>query len=133
MVDYKYTNYAAGLCNIGPKEIKKRYAISVVGFILSSAMIYIFLLFNLNYTFFILTFFPLFLGFIGFFQGYLKFCVANAYRGIYDLSDIGGGKGIIRDDLSHREDIKHGRLLIYYSLISSFMTSVIIILIRLYL
>lgn len=121
----RHSRYSSGSCNIGPKEIRKRYAFGALGFVISAVLFYLLLLYRLDYLYFLLSFFPLLVGFIGLYQGYFKFCVANAYRGVYDLSDVGGGKGMIRDDAAHREDMKHARVLIYYAVLSAIAVAVV--------
>ncbi len=118
--------YNPGKCNIGPKEIKKRYTFGIVGFIASAALFIILYRLNAGYLFYLFEIIPILIGFIGIYQGYFRFCVANAYRGIYDLSDVGGGKGVIRDDISHREDLKHARIIIYYAVLSSILLGIIV-------
>ncbi|MCL5976488.1 MAG: hypothetical protein M1580_02735 [Candidatus Parvarchaeota archaeon] len=131
MINAEIKEYSPGKCNIGPKEIRKRYLAGFLGFIVA-AILFVFLsFFRVGYLLFIILIFPLFLGFIGFYQGYKKFCVANAIAGIYVFSDT--KKGSIKDKKSHRIDLKKALTLITYSFISAAMLTMVITLIVYYL
>jgi len=122
--------YIPGKCNIGGKEIQKRYLAGLVGFVIAAIISFFLSFFRLNYLLFILLIFPMFLGFIGFYQGYKRFCIANAISGIYVFSDT--KKGSIKDKISHRIDLKKARILIAYSLISAAILTIIMTLIAYY-
>ncbi|MCL4376469.1 hypothetical protein M1558_03185 [Candidatus Parvarchaeota archaeon] len=126
----KVDNYSPGKCNIGPKEIRKRYLAGLAGFIVTAILAVFISIFRVNYLFFILLALPLFLGFIGFYQGYKRFCVANAIKGIYVISDT--KKGSIRDKALHMVDLKKAGVLITYSLISTVVLTAIMTLIAYY-
>ncbi|MCL4362717.1 MAG: hypothetical protein OH338_05335 [Candidatus Parvarchaeota archaeon] len=123
--------YLPGKCNIGPKEIKKRYLTGFIGFVIAAILAVFLSISKVNYLFFILLIFPLFLGFIGFYQGYKRFCVANAIAGIYVFSDT--KKGSIKDKKSHRIDLKKALILITYSFISAALLTMVMTLIAYYL
>lgn len=124
--------YSPGKCNIGPKEIRKRYAIGFLGFITAIILIVLFSFFKLNYLFFIILLLPFLLGFVGFYQGYTKFCVGNAMEGIYDLSDTKSKRGVIKNRIAHSLDLKKAVILIAYSVISAAIITFIITFIAYY-
>lgn len=130
MIDSVIETYYPGKCNIGQEEIKKRYKAGLAGFIIFVIFLIFLSVFKLNYLFFILLAFPLFLGFIGFYQGYKRFCVANAVTGLYVFSD--NKKGSIKDKIAHRIDLKTAVILITYSFISAAVVTMIITLIAYY-
>lgn len=126
----KADNYSPGECNIGPKEIRKRYLAGLAGFIITVILAVIFSILRVNYLFFVLLVLPLFLGFIGFYQGYKRFCVANAIKGVYVISDT--KKGSIKNKALHAIDLKKAGVLITYALISAAVITAIITLIAYY-
>ncbi|MCL4396970.1 hypothetical protein M1494_01315 [Candidatus Parvarchaeota archaeon] len=130
MKETEMNKYSPGRCNIGPNEVRKRYLAGLVGFVVAAILSAFFSLFKADYLFFILLIFPLFLGFIGFYQGYKRFCVANAIAGIYVFSDT--KKGSIKNKLSHSIDLKKAGILIAYSLISAAALTIILTLIAYY-
>ena len=123
-------DYSPGKCNIGPNEIRKRYLAGLAGFIVTVILAVILFILRVNYLFFVLLILPLFLGFIGFYQGYKRFCVANAIKGVYVISDT--KKGSIKNKALHVIDLKKAGVLITYALISAAVITVIITLIAYY-
>ena len=121
----KKVKYSAGSCNIGPKEIRKRYLFGAVGFIISALLLIALFILNEPYPFFLTVIIPLFLGFIGFYQGFFKFCVVNAHAGIYDLSDVGGGKGNVKNKRFHELDLKRANILVLYAFLSALILSLL--------
>ncbi len=78
--------YIPGTCNIGPQEIRRRYAIGYTGIVL---VLVIFLL--LEWTdaprqFRLLVFPPLFYTFSGFIQAKRKFCYFYGWRGVFSIT-----------------------------------------------
>ncbi|MCL4373176.1 hypothetical protein M1384_03890 [Candidatus Parvarchaeota archaeon] len=130
MSENRPDNYSPGKCNIGPKEIRKRYIGGLAGFVVFVILAIFLSIFKVNYLFFILLAFPLFLGFIGFYQGYKRFCVANAINGVYLISHT--KKGSVKNKALHLVDLKEAGVLITYSLISTAVLTTIMILIAYY-
>lgn len=111
--------YQPGVCNIGKNEIRKRYALALVGFIISAIAAYAIFSFNLTRLALFVPFILLLFGFEGFYQGYFKFCAGFAAKGVYDFSGSGDSKGKVNDPESHKRDMKMAHRIHLYSIISS--------------
>ena len=111
--------YIAGKCNIGKNEIRKRYILSVFGFILTGLLTFFIVYLNLNSIYGFLVFISLVIGFEGFYQGHFKFCAGLAAEGVYDLTGSGGTRGKVNSKKAHNLDIKSAIQIHIYSLISS--------------
>lgn len=108
--------YKPGVCNIGKNEIRKRYALAVVAFVLSAIVSYATISLNLPKFALILTFIFLIIGFEGFYQGYFKFCTGFAAAG---LSDFTGSRSKVTNSESHKKDMKKAMNIHLCSIISS--------------
>lgn len=80
------SEYQAGVCNIGPQEIKKRRRVALLGF---GASLLVFLLSDYlastgsQFLFFITTL----MGSIGYVQSRRKFCLAFGLAGTFNVSE----------------------------------------------
>ncbi len=119
--------YQPGVCNIGKNEIRKRYALAVIAFIISVVVVYIILAFNLPRWALLVSFIPLVMGFEGFYQGYLKFCAGFAAASIYDFTGSGGAKSKVTDSESHKKDMQKARQIHIYSIISGIIIVAIVV------
>lgn len=118
--------YKPGVCNIGENEIRKRYALAVIAFVVSALLVYAVVLLNLARWALLLSFIPLVMGFEGLYQGYFKFCAGFAAAGKYDFTGSGGSKSNVTDSESHKKDLQKARRIHIYSIISSIIIVVII-------
>jgi hypothetical protein len=118
--------YEPGVCNIGRKEIRKRYALAVVGFAIAAIVSYIILSSYLPRWALLSSFIPLLVGFEGFYQGYLGFCAGFAAAGVYDFTGSGGSKSKVTDPESHKRDMKKANRIHLYSIISGMIVTAII-------
>ena len=124
--------YLPGKCNIGPKEIRKRYLVGAIGFMIAAILLFLLSFFKAGYALFIITILPFILGFIGFYQGHEKFCIGNAIAGVYDFSGNKGKRSHVNDRISHMKDIKKAVLLLSYSIVSAAIITFIFVLLAYY-
>jgi hypothetical protein len=83
------TEYQAGACNIGQAERRKRYATGIAGFAAAIVLAVGVVVLNVEAHWLLAVAAPLFVGFLGLFQGREQFCVGFAMAGVYDVSDTG--------------------------------------------
>ncbi len=118
--------YEPGVCNIGVAEMRKRYLIGMVGFILAILI----LSFELPITSWIMAttlFLSLFVGFEGAYQGYLRFCSGFGLRGVYDMSEAGNDLQHVDDEDAHRKDMfKAVRIHLYAFLSALVLTATVL-------
>jgi len=80
------SEYQAGVCNIGPSEIRKRQRVAILGFVAAFAIF--FLTHFLDSLSSIALFFgAALMGSIGFVQSRKKFCLAFGFMGTFNVSD----------------------------------------------
>src|SRR5271157_715713 len=113
------SKYKPGVCNIGKREIRKRYALATVGFVISAIVPYAVLSSNLPQWVLLLSFIPLLMGFEGFYQGHSKFCAGFAAAGVYDFTGSGGSRSQVTDPEPHKKDMRRAMHIHIYSIISS--------------
>jgi len=118
--------YQPGVCNIGKNEIRRRYGLAVVAFVIAAIVSYAILSFNWPKWALFFSFILLMMGFEGFYQGYFKFCAGFASRGIYDFAGSGGSKGNVTDSKLHEEDMKKAMQIHIYSIVSGVIVVAII-------
>jgi hypothetical protein len=118
--------YEPGVCNIGRNEIRKRYALAAVGFVIAAIASYAIISFNLPRLVLLVSFIPLLMGFEGFYQGYLKFCAGFAAASVYDFTGSGGSRSQVTDPESHKKDMTKAIRIHLYSIISSIIIVAII-------
>ncbi len=126
------SSYVPGVCNIGKDEIRKRYTLAVIGFIVSAFLVFLLLFFSAPRWTLLFVFFPLALAFEGLFQGSMGFCAGFASRGIYDLSGSGGEKGTVQSEEEHGKDMKKAMMIHAYSILSSIILAAVIYLVAAY-
>ncbi len=118
--------YMPGVCNIGKAEIRKRYALAAVAFVISAILAAAIILFNWPRLVLLVLFIPLAMAFEGLYQGYFRFCAGFAAAGKYDLTGSGGKEGKVTDSKSHKTDMLKARQIHIYSVASSIIIAVII-------
>jgi hypothetical protein len=118
--------YQPGVCNIGKNEIRKRYELAAIVFVMAAIVSYLIFTFNLPKWTLFFSFILLTMGFEGFYQGYFRFCAGFAARGIYDFSGSGGSKSVVTNQESHEKDMGKARQIHLYSIISSIIIVAII-------
>jgi hypothetical protein len=118
--------YTPGVCNIGKNEIRKRYALAAMGFVISAIVSYVILSSGLPRWALLSSFIPLLLGFEGFYQGHFKFCAGFAAAGVYDFTGSGGSRSKVTNPESHKSDMKMASRIHMYSIVSGIIITAII-------
>ncbi len=118
--------YTPGVCNIGKKEIMKRYAFGAAGLVIAVALAYFVVSYSMPRQYLLALFIPLVMAFEGFYQGHFGFCVGYATKGIYDLGGSGGGYGKVTDAKSHKTDMDRATKITIYSVASSLVVTIIV-------
>lgn len=80
------SNYQAGVCNIGPQEIRKRQRVALLGYGLALVLVLAQFFFD-SPAVPSLLFAALFVGSVGFVQSRKKFCLAFGLMGTFNVSD----------------------------------------------
>lgn len=83
------SDYQPGACNIGQAEQRKRYTTGILGFLAAAILTLAVFALELGTHWLLAAVAPLFLGFLGLFQGREQFCVGFAMAGVYDVSESG--------------------------------------------
>ena len=113
--------YLPGACNIGKDEIRERYALAFMGFMISAVLVSSIILYHLPRWSLFVSFIPLVLGFEGFYQGHFKFCAGFAAERVYD---VGGSKKKVTDPKDHFKDMQRAKQIHIYSIISAALITV---------
>ena len=108
--------YKPGVCNIGKNEIRKRYALGIVGFVAALILIYSLVEFSAPKWSLVACIIPLFLGSSGMYQGYFRFCSGFAALGIFDFSGSSGRRGKVTGEKAHKLDMQRALKINLYSL-----------------
>lgn len=117
--------YQAGLCNIGPAEIKKRknyFYLSLVGTII---FVLFLILAPISQTWLLLAFFPFFATMVNYLQVRNKFCVAFGYLSVVNFGDKSNRQRITNTD-NHKADLKKIQLMFLQSILISLLATIIL-------
>ena len=113
------SRYRPGECNIGKNEIRKRYALGLVGIFVAGVLAAVVFWLSLPAWSLLSCFIPLFLGAEGIFQGYFHFCAGFAARRIFDFSGSSDEKGRVTEKEAHEVDMRKAMRINLYSLAMS--------------
>ncbi len=120
------SEYQPGVCNIGPDEIRQRYALAFMGFAISAALVSSISLYHLPRWSLLVSVITLILGFEGLYQATSKFCAGFAAAGVYDT---GNSKKKVTDPKDHAKDMGRAKKVHLYSILSGLMIAIILYLI----
>ena len=122
------SNYQAGVCNIGPSEIKRRRQGALVGAILFAVTTILFVVTDASTSTRLVTFIPALLFAVGMIQSKRKFCVAYGFMGVFSFEKLGDTKKItVNQDL--KADKKYAvKLLLQSVAIAIVLTALVILL-----
>jgi predicted nucleic acid-binding Zn ribbon protein len=81
------TEYIPGICNINPKEVKRRRTIGIIGLLMVVAIATLLIFLNVPAGFRLVIFIPAFIMATGFLQAKAKFCVGFASAGMQHTGD----------------------------------------------
>ena len=77
--------YLPGSCNIGEKEIRRRYRIGFIGLFLAILTVALIHLFKANQYWRLIIFIPVFYALSGFIQAMAKFCFVFGFRSVFSF------------------------------------------------
>lgn len=83
---FKAIGYEAGKCNIGPKERMMRLTMGMISIAIGMLLFAIFVVLNLPVWSVLFLIIPFFVGFIGVYQYFFRFCVNNAFQKQYNMT-----------------------------------------------
>lgn len=122
------SDYQAGVCNIGPAEIKRRRQGALVGAILFAITSLLFVITNASTSARLITFIPALLFAVGIIQSRRKFCVAYGFMGVFSFEKIGATKKIsVNQDL--KTDRKYAIKLLLQSVATAIVLTALVVLI----
>ncbi len=122
--------YKPGVCNIGKNEIRKRYALAVLSFIITAVLFCLFYLYSFTTIWFVVLVFPLLFGFEGFYQGYLHFCAGFGMSRRYDFSGTRNEHGVVNDKKQHLKDLIRSMQINAYSIWSAVLVTILLVLLQ---
>jgi len=97
--------YVPGACNIGPREIRRRRAFAIVGFVAAAGLLAALLVAGAPAAARLLLLPPLWGGAFSWLQARRRFCAAFAIAGISNFGDTAGSRRRIGDPASRRADL----------------------------
>ncbi|MCL5016917.1 MAG: hypothetical protein M1441_02115 [Candidatus Parvarchaeota archaeon] len=124
--------YLPGKCNIDKKEANKRYTFGAISFLIAGLFTALVVFLKVSSLWEAIVFVPILAGFIGFYQGRLRFCVRNAKIGQYEFPSL-GISGKVSSLKDHVIDLSRSRQIFLYSFFSSILVTVILLLAVMYL
>jgi hypothetical protein len=83
------SEYAPGVCNIGPAEISRRRKAGLIGLVITVAAGALLLALGLPAWWRLILFLPAYLGAVGYLQAYFHFCAGFGSRGVYNFDELG--------------------------------------------
>ena len=114
--------YQPGVCNIGKGEVRERYALAFMGFMISAALVSSIILYHLPRWYLLASFLSLVLGFEGLYQGRFRFCAGFAAAGVYYAGET---KKKVTDPKDHAKDMQKAKHIHLYSVVSGIIMAVI--------
>ena len=120
--------YQAGVCNIGPAEIKRRRQGALIGAVLFAFTTLTFVITDASTLTRLITFIPALLFTVGIIQSKRKFCVAYGFLGVFSIEKLGATKKIsINQDL--KADRKYAVKLLLQSVAAAIVLTALVVLI----
>ena len=120
--------YQAGVCNIGPAEIKRRRQGALIGAVLFAFTTLTFVITDASTLTRLITFIPALLFTVGIIQSKRKFCVAYGFLGVFSIEKLGATKKIsINQDL--KADRKYAVKLLLQSVAAAIVLTAMVVLI----
>ena len=98
------TEYEPGVCNIGAGKQRLRYGLGAVSFAATLVLLVAVYALSLPPMLLLATFIPLFGAAEGYYQGRFGFCAGFGLLGVYDVSDGGDDRTVVRDADARRHD-----------------------------
>lgn len=125
------THYLPGKCNIDKKEANKRYTFGAISFLMAALFTALVVFLKVSSLWEAIAFLPIFAGFVGFYQGKLRFCVKNAKIGRYEFPSF-GVSGKVSNPKDHVIDMSRSRQIFLYSIFSAIVVTALLLLVVMY-
>lgn len=116
--------YIPGVCNIGPKEIKKRKQAGWIGLVATIALWAIFIWFDIPSIWRLTLFLPAMMSATGFLQAYMHFCVYFGFWNLFNFGDVGKTDSVSQAEFRKKDRHKAWQIVGYSILISLVITFV---------
>jgi hypothetical protein len=120
--------YKAGVCNIGPAEIKARNRVGWIGLAFYIFLLVIFIGLNLSRAWRLVLFIPAFMSAMGFVQGQSHFCVHFGMSGLFNFDALGHEQTVIDPELRALDRKNSWRLIRYAVIIAVIVVAVGVVL-----
>jgi hypothetical protein len=120
--------YAAGACNIGPWEIRRRRAFAVAAFVGAAVLLTVLLAAGAPQWARLLVLFPLFGGFFSWLQARRRFCAAYAMAGTSNFGESQATMQAVSDAEAHRADLGAVRRMTLDSLLLALPVTLLVVL-----
>jgi hypothetical protein len=120
--------YAAGACNIGPWEIRRRRAFSIASFVAAAVLLAVLLAIGAPQWTRILVFFPVWGGFFSWLQARRRFCAAYALQGTSNFGEGQATMQAVSDDVARKADLAAVRRMTRDSLLLALPVAVLLVL-----
>jgi hypothetical protein len=121
-------DYIPGVCNIGPDEIRSKYALAWLSVVVAVVFLGLSFFIQMPHMYRIVVFFPVFLAFLCFAQATNRFCVNFGLQGLMNMDKKAG---IHTDKVQEIEfsvqDRSKARLIILLSFIASIVSTAIVV------
>ena len=116
--------YVPGSCNIGEKEIRRRYRNGFIGLFFAILTVALVHFLNANQYWRLIIFIPVFYGLSGFIQAMTKFCFVFGFLSVFSLE---GRRMItkVQDDEAKKKDRKKAYLILGIVTLGSILITLI--------
>jgi hypothetical protein len=122
-MDNVNNTYVAGVCNIGPAEIKARRRVGWGGLAVTLALWILLLVVSAAPLWGLLLFIPASTGATGFLQAALRFCAGFGMRGVFNFGDTVGKTQNVEQAAGRSVDRKKSlRIMLYSTMIGAAVT-----------
>ena len=98
--------YIPGNCNLGAAEIKRRFRIGYIGLAASILLVLLFYVFDVERTWRLLVFAPVFYSLSGFIQARNKFCYLYGFKSVFSLTGKRNLTRITNAEFKRKDRIK---------------------------
>jgi hypothetical protein len=120
--------YAAGACNIGPWEIRRRRAFAVAAFVAAAALLAVLVAAGAPQWARLLVFLPLWGGFFSWLQARRRFCAAYALQGTSNFGESQAEMQAVSDAAARKADLAAVRRMTRDSLLLALPVTVLLVL-----
>lgn len=115
--------YTAGVCNIGPDEIRARKRFGWLGLVVTIVLWAVLAALAIPRGWRLIVFIPAFMSAIGFLQGFLHFCAHFGMAGLFNFGPVGKTEAVKSPEF-RALDRKRSWQIIIYSLIVAVVVTV---------